>query len=194
MNISRKGGTSNETMGSVSCELRNCSGVLGSSYFVGVSGYVEYGRSCGGGDGASGGCNNYRHLGRSPTMSITVSEKCNKCGQYWANVQCDREDYDKNGFICPTCKDLVEVVNVYCGQCKWYWREDGAISCEGCAHVANIRWVETYVKRVKGPAWVPATKNASNDCPLYDPINKGPEVIETLDRPRGHGLKETPNR
>ena len=93
-----------------------------------------------------------------------------------------------------TCKP-----KVYCGGCKWYISRllhltDHTETKEDCTHVANIRWVETYVKRVKGPAWVPATKNASNDCPLYDPINKGPEVIETLDRPRGHGLKETPNR
>ena len=46
-------GISNETMGSASYEVRNCSGVLGSSYFVGVSGYVECGRICGGDDGKS---------------------------------------------------------------------------------------------------------------------------------------------
>ena len=41
---------------------------------------------------------------------------------------------------------------------------------------------------------VPNTKNKDNNCELYEPVDKGPEVIETLDRPRGHGLKGMPNR
>lgn len=70
-----------------------------------------------------------------------------------------------------------EQPKVYCGQCKWYRYHMSQLGVESsgyqpgrevCTHVSNVHWVDSYRARCTEQAWLPAEKNAANDCPLWE--------------------------
>lgn len=84
-----------------------------------------------------------------------------------------------------------EQAKVYCGKCRWFkWhRSYQAVEStiysppwDECVHPKNSQVIDTYRGQRDGREWIPLTKNAINDCALWELKPKKLRWFEKLER------------